>query len=140
MRQGQSESERKREKEKWQTCCYCRGQQRAKLRRLQKKVRTHWASRTGKGGLSFTESSWQECRSLFSKKKKEQSHPPKSQDRVEEKIKMGKSRTLVRKKEIRAKTWSTKSGLHNEGKWVLGRSGKASRERASWRKRRQHER
>ena len=52
---------------------------------------------------------------------------------------MSESHTSARKKAIKAAAWRGKSGLHNEGRWVLRRIGRASKESLSSRRRSKHE-
>ena len=43
-----------------------------------------------------------------------------------ERVKMGESRTLARKRGIRARAWSGKGELHREGRQIPGRANKKS--------------
>ena len=53
---------------------------------------------------------------------------------------MSDSRTLARKREIRARVWEGKGGLHSEGRGVPMRGGRASKESLPSGCRRKHER
>ena len=58
----------------------------------------------------------------------------------EERVKMGESRTLVRKRRIRARAWSGKGGLDREGRQIPRRTGRASKKSLPRTSRRKHER
>ena len=53
---------------------------------------------------------------------------------------MSESRTLARKREIRARAWRGKGGPHSEGRQVPKRWGRTSKESLPKRIRRKHER
>ena len=57
-----------------------------------------------------------------------------------EKVKVGESRTLARKRRIRAGAWRGKGGLHGEGRQIPRRKGRASKKSLPKRSRRKHER
>ena len=57
-----------------------------------------------------------------------------------ERVKVGESRTLTRKRRIRAIAWKGKGGLYSEGRQVPRRKGRESRESLPRRSRRKHER
>ena len=86
------------------------------------------------------ESSWQECRSRPCQKKKEQSRLSRVSDHEGERVKMGKSHTLVRVRGIRARTWSGKGRLHGEQRQIPRRKGRASKKSLPRTSRRKHER
>ena len=75
------------------------------------------------------ESSWQVRRSRLCQKEKEHSRLSRAPDRDErERVKVSESRTLERKREIRAKAWRGKGGLHGEERESQGgEGGKAAR-------------
>ena len=60
------------------------------------------------------ESSWQVRLSCPCQKEKEQSHLSRVPDDEGERVKVGNSRTLARKRGIRVRAWSGKGGLHSE--------------------------
>ena len=55
-------------------------------------------------------------------------------------VKVSKSRTLAREKEIKAEAWRGKGGLHGEQRQVPRRRGKANKESFPRTSRRKHER
>ena len=57
-----------------------------------------------------------------------------------EKVKVSKSRTLAREREIRARTWRGKDSFHSEGRQVPRRNGRASSDSLPRRSKRKHER
>ena len=65
------------------------------------------------------ESSWQERWSRLCQKEKEQSRLSRVPDHEGERVKVGKCRTLARKKGIRAGAWRGKGGLRSEGGQIL---------------------
>ena len=58
----------------------------------------------------------------------------------EERVKMGESLTLARKRGIRAKAWSGKGGLHREQGLIPRRTGRASKKSLTRTSRSKHER
>ena len=56
-----------------------------------------------------------------------------------ERIKVGESRTLARKRGIRVRAWSEKSGLHGERRQIPRRKGRASKKSLPRRSGRKHE-
>ena len=56
-----------------------------------------------------------------------------------ERVKVSESRTLVREREIRARAWRGKVGLHSEGRQVPRRGGRAGKKSFPRRSRRKHE-
>ena len=113
--------------------------ERAEWRRLQRKnliilglpKRIEWPQ-------CHRESSWQERPSRLCQK--EQSRLSKAPDHEGERVKVGESRTLVRVREIRARAWSGKGGLHREGRQIPKRKGRASKKSLPRTSRRKHER
>ena len=85
-------------------------------------------------------SSWQERRSRPCQKEKEQSRLSKAPDREGERVKVSESRTLTRKRGIRARAWNGKGGLHQERRQISGRKGRASKKSLPRTSRRKHER
>ena len=58
----------------------------------------------------------------------------------DEKVKVGESRTLARKREIRARAWRGKGGLHRERRQIPRRKGRASKKSLPRTSRRKHKR
>ena len=85
------------------------------------------------------ESSWQERRSRPCKRKRNRAISPKHQIIRGERVKVGESRTLARKRGIRARAWSGKRGLHRGGRQIPRRKGRASKKRLPRTCRRKHE-
>ena len=86
------------------------------------------------------ESSWQERRGRPCQKKKELSRLSRVPDHEGERAKVGESRTLTRKKGIRARTWSGKSRLHRERGQIPRRKERASCKSLLITSKRKHER
>ena len=142
MARTERESDSWRREEKWQTLWCSRDQQRAckmaqasaeKLEHTGPAERKEWPQ-------CHRESSWQERRSRLCQKEKEQSRLSKAPDHEGERVKVSKSRTLTRKREIRARAWSRKGGLHRERSQISGRKGRASKKSLPKTSRRKHER
>ena len=57
-----------------------------------------------------------------------------------ERVKAGESRTSARERGIRARAWRGKGGLHNEGRKISKRKGRASKKSLPKKSRRKHER
>ena len=55
-----------------------------------------------------------------------------------ERVKVGESRTLARKRGITAGAWSGKGGLHREGRQITRRKGRASKKSLTRTSRRKH--
>ena len=85
------------------------------------------------------ESSWQVGRSCLCQKEKEESRQSKAPDHEGERVKVGESRILTRKKEIRMRAWRREGGLHSEGRQVPRRTGRASKKSLRRGSRRTHE-
>ena len=86
-------------------------------------------------------SSWQERRSHPCQKEKEQSRLFKAPDHERgERVKVGESCTLARKRRIRARAWSGKGGLHRKQGQISRRKGRASKKILPRTSRRKHER
>ena len=83
------------------------------------------------------ESSWQERRSRLCQKEK--SRLSKAPDHEGGESQGGKSRTLARKRGIRARVWSGKGGLHRERGQIPRRKGRASKKSLPRTSRRKHE-
>ena len=102
--------------------------ERAEWRRLQRKnwnilglpKRKEWPQ-------CHRESSWQVRQKRPCQNKKEQSRLSRVPDHEGERVKMGESRTLARKRRIRARAWRGKDGLHGEGRFQGGKGGQARR-------------
>ena len=101
---------------------------RAEWRRLQQK---NWSKlglpKRKEWPQCHRESSWQERRSRSCQKEKEQSRLSRVPDHEGERVKMGESCTLARKRGIRARAWSGKGGLHREGRQIPRRTGMQAR-------------
>ena len=61
-------------------------------------------------------------------------------DRDGKRVNVSKSRTLARKREIRARAWRGKGGLHGEGRRVSRKRGRSSKKSLPRESRRKHER
>ena len=77
------------------------------------------------------ESSWQVCRSRLYRKEKEQSRQSRVPDHE-------RGESLTREKEIRARSWRGKGGLHSEGRQISRRRGRTSKKSLPRRSRRKH--
>ena len=105
---------------------------------LSGKTGINWACRKGKSGLSATERAvGKNAGAAFAKRKRNRVVCLEYQVMRGERVKMGKSRTLARKRGIRARAWSGKGGLDREGRQIPRRTSKKSLPRTS---RRKHER
>ena len=103
------------------------------------KTGTYWACRKGKSGLSATERAvGKNAEAALAKRNR--AVCPKHQIMRGERVKMGESRTLARKRGIRARAWSGKGGLHREGRQIPRRKGRASKNSLPRTSRRKHER
>ena len=76
----------------------------------------------------------------LAKRKRNRAVFPKHQTMRGERVKMGESRTLTRKRGIRARAWSGKGGLHREERKIPRRKGRASKKSLPRTSRRKHER
>ena len=104
------------------------------------KTGTYWACRKGKTGLSATERAvGKNAGAALANRKRNRAVCPKYQI-MRERVKMGESRTLARKRGIRARTWSGKGGLHREQRQIPRRTGRASNKSLPRTSRRKHER
>ena len=123
------ESNRTIREEKWQTCWYCRDQQRACRMAQASTEKLEHAGPAEKDRVASVpqKSSWQVRQSRLCQKEKEQSRLSRAPDSEREKVKVSESRTLARKKKIRAKAWREKGGLHSEGRGVQGGKGGQAR-------------
>ena len=81
------------------------------------------------------ESSWQERRSRPCQKEKDQSRLSKAPDHEGERVKVGKNRTLARKR-----AWSGKDELHCKERQIPRRTGRASKKSLPRTSRMKHER
>ena len=86
------------------------------------------------------ESSWQGCRSRPCQNEKEQSRLFRVPDHEGERVKVGESRTLARKRRIIARAWRRKGGLPSEQRQTPRRKGRASNKSLPRRGQRKHER
>ena len=123
------ESDREKREEKWQACWCCRDQQKAcrmvqasaeKLEHTGSAEKERVASVPQREQLARTPE-------LPLPKEKEQSHLFRVPDHEGEKVKVGESCTLARKRGIRARAWRGKGGLHCEGGFQGGKGGQAKR-------------
>ena len=143
MVRTEQESDSRRREERWQTIWCCRDQQRAcrmTQASAEKLEHTEPAEKKRVASVLPRESSWQERRSRSCQKEMEQSRLSKLPDHEGERVKVGESRTLARKKGIRAKARRGKDGLHVEGRQLPRRKGKASEKSLPRTSRRKHER
>ena len=136
MARTERESDRRRREKKWQTLWCCRDQQKA----FSEKTGTYWACRKGKSRLSATEKAvGKNAGAALAKRKRNKGVCPKHQIVREERVKVGESRTLARKKRIRARAWSGKGGLHRKRRQIPRRKGSASKKSLPRTSRRKHE-
>ena len=93
------------------------------------KTWAYWACRKGKSGLNATERAVGKYnRVALAKRKRNRAVSLKHQIMREERVKVGESRTLARKRGIGATAWSGKGGLKvNEGRFQEGKGGQARR-------------
>ena len=105
------------------------------------KTWAYWACRKGKSGLSATERAVGKYDgAAFAKKIRNRAVCPKHQIMRGERVKVGESRTLARKRGIRARSWSGKGGIHREPKKISRRKGRARKKSFPKTSRRKHER
>ena len=126
MARTERESDRRRREEKWQTLWCCRDQQRA--------CRMAQASAEK---LEHTGPAEKERVASVPQREQLARTPEPPLARVRE---MGESRTLARVREIRARAWRGKGGLHGERRHIPRRKGKASKKSLPRTSRRRHER
>ena len=142
MARTERESDSRRREEKWQTCWCCRDQQRA-CRMAQtsaEKLELTGPAEKKKSGLSATERAvGKNAGAAFAKRKRNRAVCPKHQIMRGERVKVGESRTLVRKKGIRARAWSGKGGLDRERRTIPRRKVRASKNSLPRTSRRKHE-
>ena len=101
----------------------------------------YWACRKGKSGLSATERVvGKNAGAALAKKEKEQSRLSRVPDHEGGESQGGESRTLVRKRGIRAGAWRGKGELDREGRQIPSRKGRASNKSLPRTSRRKHER
>ena len=135
------ESNSRRREEKWQACWCYRDQLRAcRLAQAsaEKLEHTGPAEKEKVSLQCHRESSWQVRQSRLCQK--EQSSQSKVPDREGERVKVSKSCTLARKRGIRARAWSGKSGLHSEGRQIQWSRRRARKKSVPRRSRKRHER
>ena len=89
---------------------------------------------------SVPESSWQVHRSRLCQKKKEQSRQSRVSDHEGERAKVGENRTFAEQREITARAWREKDGLHTVGRQIPRRKKRASKNSFCRRSRSKHER
>ena len=105
------------------------------------KTRAYWAYRKGKSGLSTTERAvGKYAGAALAKRKRNRAVCPKHQIMRGERVKVSESRTLVRKRGIRAGAWRGKGGLHSEGRQIPRRKRRACKKSLPRRSRSKHER
>ena len=129
MARTKRESDSRRREEKWQTCWSAEtSKEGAEWRRLQRK---NWnilgLPKKKEWPQCHRESSWQERRSRPCQKKRNRAVSPKHQIMRRKRVKVGESRTLARKRRIRARAWSRKGGLHRKRRHISRRKGRASK-------------
>ena len=104
------------------------------------KTGAYWVFRKGKSGLSATERAvCKNAGAAFAERKRNRAVCPKRQIMRGERVKVGESRTLARKRGIRARAWSGKGGLHLERKQIPRRKKRASNKSLPRTSRRKHE-
>ena len=106
------------------------------------KTGTYWACQKGKSGRSATKRAVGKYTGpTLAKRKRNRAICPEleGEDHEGERVKIGESRTLARKRGIRARAWSGKGGLHNEQGQIPRRAGRASKESLPRTSRRKHE-
>ena len=129
-----TERESDRREKKWQTCWCCRNQQRAcRIAQASTEKLEHTGPAEKEWPQCHRESSRQERRSRTCQKETEQSRLSRVPDHEGERVKMGESRTLARKRGIRARAWRGKGGLHSERRQIPKRKER-KHERVSERK------
>ena len=94
-----------------------------------------------KSGLSATERAvGKYAGAALAKRERNRAVCPEYQIVMEERLKMGESRTLARERRIRARAWRSKGGLYGERRKIPRRKGRASKKSLLMRSRRKHER
>ena len=105
------------------------------------KTGTYWACRKGKRGLSATERAvGKNAGAALAKRKRNRAVCPEHQVMRGERVKVGESRTLARKRGIKARAWRGKGGLDREGGKIPRRTVRASKKSLPITSRRKHER
>ena len=136
------ELERRTREKKWQTCWCCQNQWRVcrmtqisaeKLEQTRPAEKERVASMPQSEQLTVSPE-------LSCQKEKKWSHLCRSSDCEVGESQSEQSHNLATKRAIKAEAWRGKSGLHNGGKRVLKRRGRASKESLSSRRRSKHER
>ena len=95
----------------------------------------------GKSGLDATERAvGKYARDSFAKRKRNKAVCPEYQIIRGERVKVGRSCTLVRKRVIGARAWRGKGELHSEGRQIPMKRGRASKKSHPKSGRRKHER
>ena len=97
--------------------------ERAEWRRLQPKKLEH-TEPAEKERVATEKAVGKYAKAAFAKRKKNRAVCLEYQIMREEKVKVGESRTLARKRGIRAGAWSGKGGLHSEGRQIARRKGR----------------
>ena len=118
---GQNESQVG--EEKWQTCWCCRDQQRACTMAQTSAEKLEHTGPAEKERVVSVPQREQLARTPEPPLPKRKRTEPSVQstrlwERGRERVKVGESRTLAREREIRARAWSGKGGLHSEGRQI----------------------
>ena len=127
MARTERESDSRRREEIWQTCWCCRDQRRAcRMAQASAEKREHTGP-AEKERVATERAVGKNAGAAFAKRKRNRAVSPKHQIMRGERVKMGESRTLARKRGIRARAWSGKGGLHRERRQIPRRTGWASK-------------
>ena len=142
MARTERESDNRRREEKWQTLWCCRDQQRACRMAQASAEKLEHTGPAEKERVASVPQREQLARTPEPPlpKEKEQSRLSRVSDHEGERVKMGESRTLARVREIRARAWRGKGGLHRERGQIPRRKGRASKKSLPRKSRRKHER
>ena len=143
MVRTERKSDRRKREKKWHTCWCCRDQQRAcRMAQASAEKLEHTGPDEKERVVSVSQR--EQLASMpeppLPKGKRNRAVCPKHQIMREERVKMGESRTLARKRGIRARAWSGKGGLHRERGQIPRRTGRASKKSLPRTSRRKHER
>ena len=143
MARTERESDGRRRDQKWQTCWCCRDQQRA-CRMAQASAeeleQTGPAEKERVASVPHRKQLARTPEPPLPKGKWNRAVCPKHQIMRGERVKVGESRTLARKRRIIAGAWSGKGGIHREGRQIPRKKGRASKKSLPRTIRRKHER
>ena len=127
--------------EKWQTCWYCRDQQRV-CRMAQASEKLEHTGPAEKERVVSVPQREQLARMLEPPLPKGKEAKPSVQSTRSwgERVKVGESCSLARERWIRARAWRGKGGLHREGRQIPRRKERASKKSLPRTSRRRHKR